>query len=150
MTQLTQHFALAELTHSDSAVRLGLDNAPTPEALANLATLARGLEAVRAALGSVPLYISSGYRSRAVNAAVGGSRTSQHMAGEAADFVAPEFGTPRQICEHLASLGDALQFDQLIYEGTWVHISFTAGRQRRSVLTAHFANGGVRYTQGLA
>jgi hypothetical protein len=148
--KLSRHFTLDELTRSDTAVRLGLDNSPTQEVISNLQVLAQGLERVRAALGSVPLYISSGYRSPEVNKAIGGSRTSQHMAGEAADFTAPEFGTPTQIAEHLAALADSLQFDQLILEGgRWVHISFTQNRARRSVLTATFTKGIAKYTEGL-
>lgn len=145
---LSSHFTLAELTNSQEAVRKGLDNSPTPEILENLRQTAAGLERVREILDE-PMFISSGYRSPKVNAAVGGSRTSQHMNGEAVDFTSPNYGTPLQICQAIVSNADFIDFDQLIYEGTWVHISFS-DTPRREVLTARFAGGKASYTRGLA
>lgn len=143
---LTPHFTLEELTHSDLAARRGIDNRPPADVLPCLITLARKLEEVRDALGA-PLLVHSGYRSPAVNRAVGGSTMSAHCAGYAADFIAPAFGEPRQVAQALASSG--IEFDQLIYEGTWVHISCDP-QQRRHVLTAHFNGGPATYTQGVA
>lgn len=146
---LTPHFTLAEFTDSDTALRRGIDNTPPPDVLENLRlVLAPGMEAVRSVLG-VPLQIRSGYRSPALNAAVGGAAASQHVTGHAADFVAPAYGTPREVAGELVRKMAALRFDQLIYEGTWVHVSF-APRPRNQVLTAHFGGGRVSYTQGLA
>lgn len=148
--RLGRHFLLSEFLRSETATRRGLANVPDGHALRNLReVLAPGLERVRALLG-VPVQITSGYRSPAVNAAVGGSAASQHCHGLAADFVAPDFGTPRSIARHLAQQAEALGFDQLIFEGTWVHISFVPDNPRRQALTAHFGAGPVTYTKGIA
>lgn len=125
MTHLSPHFTLAELTLSDTAARLGLDNAPPPDVMAALARTAQGLEAVRIRLGGAPIQVLSGYRSPEVNAAVGGQRNSQHMRGEAADIVAPRFGDPMSLAVALRDSG--IEYDQLILEfGRWVHVSFAA------------------------
>lgn len=148
--RLQQNFRLIELVRSQTATRLGIDNTPTPEALANIRnTLAPGLQRVRNCLGA-PMFISSGYRGPALNQAVRGSRNSQHSHGLAADFVADSFGTPKTVVRYLMQRSGEIRFDQLIWEGTWVHISFVADRPRSQVLTAHFAGGGVTYSQGLA
>lgn len=146
MTQLSEHFTLQELTSSDVALRKGIDNTPPEDVVSNLTELALALEQVRELLGC-PMHINSGYRSPKLNAAVGGSSTSAHMTGQAADFVAPDFGTPQQIAHHIAA--SAIPFDQLIFEGTWVHFGIR-GDMRRQVLTAHFSGGKVTYTQGIA
>ena len=147
--QLTPNFHLSEFLHSDTALRLGIDNSPSDEHVKNLIELlAPGMQRVRDLLG-VPVSISSGYRSRQLNVAVRGSLKSQHCTGNAADFSAPGFGTPRDICRHLVHHRVEINFDQLIFEGTWVHISFSR-EPRHSVLTAHFNRGRVAYTQGIA
>lgn len=146
MTQLSEHFTLEEMTASDVAIRKGIDNTPDAAIVANLTELAGCLEQVRALLG-VPMHINSAYRSPKVNAAVGGSTTSAHMTGEAADFVAPGFGTPQDIAK--AIVASDIQFDQLIYEGTWVHFGIR-GDMRRQVLTANFSGGKATYSQGIA
>lgn len=124
--QLTPHFTLLELTRSATADRLRVDNTPTPKALDNLKRTAQMLEGVRSVLG-VPVIVTSGYRSRAVNAAVGGVTSSDHATGQAADVVAPKFGTPYEIAKALAPHVDELGIGQLIYESIggkqWVHIS---------------------------
>lgn len=132
LSRLSTHFTLAELTASATARQLGLDNRPGPVTLRNLRTLAAGLERVRAILGGVPIRVSSGYRAPAVNAAVGGSPTSGHILGLAADFTAPAFGGPLAICRALVA--SDLAFDQVLEEGTWVHLSFDP-RLRRQALT---------------
>lgn len=145
--QLSAHFSLDELTASQTATRKGIDNTPPADVMPAMQELANGLERVRRILG-VPMQINSGYRSAKLNAAVGGSKTSQHCKGEAADFVAPQFGNPMEVCRAIVANADEIQFDQLIYEGAWIHISFTPD-PRQSVLTAHFGNGGVKYSAGL-
>lgn len=148
--RLHQSFWLSEFLRSDTAVRKGIDNIPSATALANIRNvLAPGMQRVRDAL-RMPVLITSGYRSLALNQAVGGSASSQHVAGLACDFVAPDFGTPRSIARHLSQQAEALGFDQLIFEGTWVHISFVPDNPRRQVLTAHFGGGMVTYTKGVA
>lgn len=148
--QLSQHFHLDEFTVSQEATRRGLDNTPTPPAMRGLLRLAALLEDVRVLLGEQPISISSGYRSPAVNKAVGGSPKSAHLAGLAADFVCPGYGTPLQVCQEIA--GSGIAFDQLIYEGTWVHIGLApvGAVPRREVLTARFLRGApVQYLRGL-
>lgn len=149
--QLSPHFRLSEFLHSQAAVRLGLANEPPPAALNNLRRVAQSLERVRTVLGDVPLLISSGYRSPDVNRAVGGAANSAHLAGLAADFTAPRFGTPREICRALARA--SMTFDQLIFEGTWVHFAIApAGVQPRGErLTAVFHPGApTTYLKGFA
>jgi hypothetical protein len=147
MTQLTEHFSTDELTFSETAVRRGIDNTPDAEVFANLQMLAYGLERVRSILG-YPVNVSSGYRSPKLNAAIGGSKSSQHMQGLASDFTCQEFGSPHDICVALQHEAGYISFDQLIYEGNWVHISFD-DKPRGEVLTAHFNNGKASYTKGL-
>jgi hypothetical protein len=144
--RIVPSFYLSEFLHSDTAVRRGLDNTPDALSLANIRNfLAPGMQSVRELLGR-PVVISSGFRSPAVNRAVGGSRTSQHMVGLAADFICPGFGTPLQVARALVA--SSIKFDQLIQEGTWVHVSFNA-HPRRSVLTAVFTPNGTTYRDGL-
>lgn len=145
---VTANFRLSEFLTSETATRLGLDNTPPADVLANLRNvLLPGMQAVRDILGK-PVYIMSGYRSPEVNAAVRGARTSQHVSGHAADFRSPEFGPPSAVTAELVRHIKTLKFDQLIYEGSWVHISFSS-RPRNQVLTAHFTPAGVSYTRGL-
>lgn len=146
---LQQSFRLSEFVRSDYAVRQGIDNMPKARELANLRNiLAPGMQRVRDCLGA-PVFVTSGYRCPELNRAIGGSASSQHCKGLAADFICPSFGTAKKVARHLLEHGD-LRFDQLIWEGGWVHISFTEGAPRRQVLTAHFTGGGVSYAEGLA
>lgn len=147
MTILTPHFRLEELTNSSTAQRLLIDNTPPDNVLANLQILAEGLEKVRALLPiqNSPLHIDSGYRCPDLNKAVHGAADSAHMTGYAADFTCSIVGTP----EYIVSLiqNSDIKFDQLIQEGTWVHISFDP-RMRQEILTAHFTPEGTTYSVG--
>lgn len=145
--RLSPNFTLAEFTVSDRGARAGLSNMPTAEHFAALKHTAKKSEEVRKALKDKPMLINSAYRSPAVNRLVGGSSTSQHCKGEAIDFISPGYGTPLQICKAIIEAG--IEFDQLIYEGTWVHISFSRTRSRKQVLTAHFTRKGVTYSNGI-
>ena len=145
MTALSQHFSLEEMVASEYAERRGIDNTPPPDVLEHLRATADALEDVRSFLGH-PIIIRSGYRSPALNKAIGGATHSAHMAGAAADFICPAYGTPLQICEGLEV--SRIKFDQLLYEGTWVHISF-ATPMRQEVLTAKFTAQGAQYSKGL-
>lgn len=140
---LTTHFTLEELTHSDVALRRGIDNTPSADIVANLQILAEGLEKVRSLLGA-PIIISSGFRCPDLNRLIGGAVHSQHMEGRAADFVSPEKGAPVDVCRQIA--GSNIPFDQLIYEYTWCHVSFRDG-PRHSILTLDRATGG--YLDGI-
>lgn len=145
-------FWLSEFLRSDTAVRRGLDNLPTAAVLNTMRNvLGPGMQRIRDAL-SVPVLITSGYRSPALNAAVGGSRNSVHQIGLAADFIAPAFGTPRSIAHYLMDRCGEIRFHQLIWEGQWVHVAFpTQGTPPAGeVLTAHFHGGTVTYSRGVA
>lgn len=132
---LTEHFTYEELIASDYARRKGIDNTPSDPVRANLLVLARQLEVVRGILG-VPIEITSGYRCLAVNRALGSKDTSAHVQGLAADFRAPQFGTPLEVAQELARHADAIGYDQLIHEfRSWVHIGFRAEGARGQVLT---------------
>src|SRR5262245_5757914 len=142
--QLSPNFSLNALTYSETAEKSGIDNTPPPDVVANLKRLAAGLENVQALLGA-PLEISSGYRSAALNEAVGGSGTSQHMQGLAVDFACPTFGSPLEIARAIQQ--SDVEFDQCILEyGRWVHLSF-GDAPRRRMLTIYDEEKG--YVAGL-
>lgn len=148
--RLQQNFWLSELLRSDLAVRKGIENKPGPAELANVRhVLAPGLQRVRNLLGA-PMLVTSGFRCAELNAALGSRADSQHRQGLAADFVCTEFGTAKAVARYLVDHGTELRFDQLIWEGSWVHISFVPDKPRGQVLTAHFRGGGVSYSTGLA
>lgn len=133
---LSPHFALAEFCVSDTAARRGIDNTPPGHVIQALERTALGLEAVRVRLGTAPITITSGYRSLPLNRLIGSRDSSQHVMGEAADFICPRFGTPAEIVAAVRDSG--IPFDQLILEyarngGGWVHMSFT-DRPRRMAL----------------
>jgi hypothetical protein len=142
--KLTEHFSLEELTRSDYAIRHGIDNPPPNDLLASAIMLADGLERVRAVL-SVPIYIKSGYRGPKVNAAIGGSSSSQHMKLQAADFV-PIGMDLMDAMQSIVDHEEFIAFDQLIYEGQWIHASFST-EYRGDVLRAHFNGNGVTYSK---
>jgi hypothetical protein len=151
--KLSPNFWLAELTVSETAERRGIDNVPDTFALANLYKTAALLEQVRALLGNKTILVSSGYRGPELNAAIGGAKSSDHMRGEAADFRCPSYGSPLEVCR--AIVKSNIKFGQLIWEGTWVHISVPDGSARDGeVLTATFVkqpNGKTKavYSKGL-
>jgi putative chitinase len=136
--QLTPHFSLAELTVTNQKI----DNTPSKEVIEVLRTTAFYMEKVREILGNVAITINSGYRSPDVNRAVGGTSNSSHTHGYAVDFTA--YGhTPLTISNILSKSN--LKFDQLIYEKTWVHISFDP-RMRGNILTL---KGKGKYIKGI-
>lgn len=150
--KLSEHLDLSEVTRSDSAKRKGISNEPTAEHLANFKKLAENVfEPIRKHFGK-PIHISSGYRSAALNKAIGGSSSSQHCTGEAIDIDMDGSAngiTNRMVFDYIKA---NLNFDQLIWEfGTkdnpdWVHVSFKAnGTQRKQVLKAVKAAGKTAY-----
>ena len=151
--QLSPHLSLAEMVRSSTAKRRGIRNLPTPEALVNMKILAEKIfEPVRQHFG-VPIYVTSGYRCKALNDAIGGSPTSQHMQGEAMDIDMD--GTTNGVTNAMIFnyIRHNLDFDQLIWEfGTasnpdWVHVSYESrGTQRKQVLLAKKVNGRTKYT----
>lgn len=139
--QLTDHFSLEELSVT---LHREIDNTPPEWVIPKLRYVAQCMEQVRVLLGK-PVIVHSGYRCEALNTLVAGAKNSQHLFGEACDFTMPAFGSPYEVC--CAIEASDLRFDQLIYEGSWVHLSFTAERQpRRSVLTWRKGQG---YDTGL-
>jgi zinc D-Ala-D-Ala carboxypeptidase len=130
--RLSPHFSLEELTHSDTATRLGIDNTPTVEVIDNLTFLAKELEYVRDILGH-PMLISSGFRSYALNDYLGSKRTSSHTKGLAVDFICPSFGNPDNVCDAIVMAN--VNYDQVILEyGRWVHLSFHPDNPRNEAL----------------
>lgn len=128
---MAKYFTLSELTHSDTAVKQKIDNTPPPDVLPKLATLANKLlDPIRERWGS-PLHVNSGFRSPALNKAVGGASTSQHLRGEAADITA---GSPEKntrlfgLIKGMIDAGE-ITVGQLIWEKgdsrgpAWVHVS---------------------------
>jgi hypothetical protein len=141
--KLSEHLSLIEVTRSDSAKRRNISNQPTPEHLENLKVLAANIfEPIRVHF-KVPIFVSSGYRSKDLNTAIGGSLTSQHCTGEALDIDMDGSGdgvTNAMVFEYIKN---NLNFDQLIWEfgspdnPDWVHVSYeSTGRQRKQILKA--------------
>ena len=143
--KLSDHFTLAEMTASNTAARKGIDNTPPDAIVDQLILTADRMEKIRALLLGKPIRILSGYRSPRLNRAVGGSRTSAHMTGQAVDFVCPDFGTPAQIVDFLGR--ELKGFDQIIEEfGQWVHVGWAA-KPRGQLLKARKVGGRTVYTQ---
>ena len=150
MTQLTEHFKLSEMTVSPTAKRLGLSNTPTPEHIENMRYCCEKiLEPVRAKFG--PVTINSSYRAPAVNKAVGGSKTSQHVNGQAIDFEVKGVDN-KKVADWVA---DNLEFDQVILEfytagdknSGWVHASIKkeGGNRRQRLIAKKSKAGGTQY-----
>ncbi len=130
-----KHFTIKELTASATAQRLDIDNTPTAEAVANLQQLvANVLDPLRETYGR-PIYVNSGYRCPALNRAVGGVPSSQHLTGEAADITAGNNRENRRLLGLIKKM--KLPVDQVIDEQdcTWLHVSY-GPRHRRSFFTA--------------
>jgi len=124
--ELSEHFSLDELVHSDLAIRKGINNDPSANIISNLGRLAQLLEQVRKVVAK-PIGINSGYRCPELNKAVGGQPNSQHMVGCAADIKVSGL-TPDDLVK--AIINSDIQFDQLIREfDSWVHISVTNNPQ---------------------
>ena len=115
---LSEHFTLEELTHTDHRQ---FDNTPNDAEMANLVRLANFLEEVKTVLGGKPVMINSAFRCKQVNDAVGSKDTSQHRIGCAADIRVPGM-TPDQVVK--AVIASGLEYDQIIREfDRWTHIS---------------------------
>ena len=148
--KISQHLTLAELIRSESAKRLCISNMPIQEHIENLKGLAENIfEPIRNHFGS-PIYISSGYRSQKLNAAIGGSMNSQHSRGMAIDIDMDGTDIKNSAIFEYAK---TLPFDQLIWEfGTkdnpdWVHISYSP-LNRKQILYATKRNGKTIYNKG--
>ena len=148
--QLSKNLSLAEVMRSETAKRKGISNMPTPEHIENFKLLAENVfQPIREHFG-VPIHISSGYRSKALNTAVGGSLTSQHCSGEAIDIDMD--GTSVTNAQIFNYIKDNLNFDQMIWEfgndtnPDWVHVSYeSTGKQRKQILKAVKSAKGTAY-----
>jgi hypothetical protein len=150
--KISEHLDLSEVTRSDSAKRKGISNEPTEEHLENFKKLAANVfEPIRNHFG-FPIHISSGYRSKALNTAIGGSLTSQHCKGEAIDIDMDGSSngiTNKMVFDYIKA---NIKFDQMIWEfgndtnPDWVHVSYSAsGKQRGQILKAIKSNGATKY-----
>lgn len=153
MMKLTANFSLNELTQSETALRKGLDNTPNEEVIANLKLLAeKVLQPVREHYGK-GVKVNSGYRSPDVNASVGGSKTSDHCKGQAADIEIPGIANA-DLAEYIKA---NLQFTQLILEfytqgipdSGWVHVSYDPANLKCQTLTAVKKDGKTVYLPGI-
>lgn len=146
--QLSPHFHLREFTSSQTAERLGREIFAAQDIVDNLRALCLTLlEPLRVELGR-PMVITSGYRPFWLNEAVGGSKTSAHMKGLAADIKVVGM-SPLTFCRWVAMCDHP--FDQCIMEGSWTHLAIAPHgvKPRCQVLTAHFDGKGVTYSEGL-
>ena len=150
---LTANFSLHELTKSETALRMGFDNTPGDQEIAALTLLAQKvLQPVRDHYGK-GVKVNSGYRSPESNAAVGGSKTSDHCKGQAADIEIP--GIPN--AELAQWIMDNLEYTQLILEfytpgvpdSGWVHVSYDPNNLKKQELTAMKVAGKTQYVPGL-
>jgi len=151
MTRISDHLSLAEITKSQTATRLGIDNTPTVTHMIALRAIAENIfEPIRKHFG-VAIGVSSGYRSKSLNDAIGGSSRSQHCHSQALDIDADIYGriTNGELFRYIRH---GLDFDQLIWEfgddndPAWVHVSFVDdGTNRGEILKAYRDNGRVKY-----
>ena len=131
--KLSANFTLEELTRSDVAKSRNIDNPPPSYILPKLSTLAAGLEQIRTLLGDKPLRITSGYRCFMLNSAIGSKPTSQHITGNAADFVCDAYGAPNEIVK--AIVESDIEYDQIICEhDAWVHVSFSTRNRQQALI----------------
>ena len=135
--KLSKNFALSEITHSNTAKRLGIDNEPTETHLQNMQHLVDNLiQPLRDAVG--PIRVSSGYRNPELNRAIGGSRSSQHCKGEALDLQFWQIGKMMNELIYEWILDSGIEFDQMIneFDFAWIHISLKKKGSRNQVLEA--------------
>ena len=144
---LSKNFTLNEFTKSVSAIRNGVGNEPTKEHIRNIQLLVKFvLQPIREALG-LPIKITSGYRSEALNKLIGGSKRSQHCKGQAADiqFRVDGVMNNKAIWDKVLELG--LPFDQMIneFDFTWIHISYNHEKNRKHLLEAYKEGSKTKY-----
>lgn len=147
--KLSEHFTLEELTFSEMARRLGVDNSPDDGQLSNLRQVASLMETIRHLVEDFPIVVHSGFRTAVVNRAIGGVATSAHCLGLACDFTCPSFGKPEVVAAKIVEA--EIQYDQLILEYGWVHVGLSpeGGRLRNESLTKASAKSaygiGIRF-----
>ena len=139
--KLTEHFTLEEMIVSEYAARNGIKNTPSATAVQNLTLLCQNVLEPLRQIVQKPVIITSGYRSKKVNEAIGGSSTSQHMKGQAADFIVIGL----TLDEVFTIVAGQLPFDQLIQEfGQWIHASYKEPLRKEKLLAKH-VNGKTKY-----
>lgn len=149
--RLSKNLTLKEAIKSNTATRLGISNMPEQWEIDNLRAVAENVfQPIRDHFG-VPIGVSSGYRSKALNKAIGGSKYSQHMIGEALDIDADIYGKVTN-AEIFNFVKNNLEWDQMIWEfgddeePNWVHISYKArGQNRKQLKRAYRDERGVHY-----
>lgn len=147
--KISKHLSLEEVTHSDYAVKHNINNIPTEAQLANLKLIAEKVFEPMREHFDKPIRVSSGYRSRVLNKAIGGSITSQHCTGQALDI--DNSGGEILNAQIFHFIKDNLEFDQLIWEfgnskePSWVHVSYSKNN-RKQILKAKKVNGKSTYT----
>jgi zinc D-Ala-D-Ala carboxypeptidase len=148
MGDISKNFSLSEFTYSQSAARAGHPLLPDDKQRNYLIQLVRTtLQPIREMLDR-PIVITSGFRDQWLNTLIGGAKDSQHMKGQAADFIVIGM-TPHDVCKEI--LRSEMRFDQLISEfGRWTHISSVPGPAVRKVaLTAKSSDGTTIYYDGI-
>ena len=166
---LSEHFTLAEAVYSSTAQRLGFDNTPSQQVIANATIAAEGMEEVRALLGNLGIHVDSWIRCEQLEIVLTVNdfkawcaknnrplksesdwaeyfARKGHPQGWAIDFICSGYGTPLEIVQAIAA--SSIKFDQCIQEGNWAHISFDP-RMRQQVLTATFVKGAATYSKGV-
>ena len=144
--KLSEHFTLAEMTFSPTAIKKGIDNTPNAQTIKNLQALCeKVLEPLRAHIGG-PIKVSSGYRSDALNSLIGGAKSSQHKTGQAADVDLKD-----KCAEAFKWIMANLDYDQIIWEfgndeqPDWIHVSYSTKGNRKNAMRAIKSNGKTKY-----
>ena len=149
--KMSTNFTLSEMISSQTATRLGIDNTPNDDQIENLTELCeKVLQPIRDKFG--PVRVTSGLRVPELNTAIGGSGSSQHCKGEAADINMCSKGCSGINADVFNYIKDNLVFDQLIWEfgkscPSWVHVSYKYGHNRGQILKASKKNGKTVYSK---
>lgn len=146
MGDMSANFSLSEFQVSQTAARMGRELVLGKKEKNNLVLLTRTVMQPVRDLLDAPVVITSGYRPEWLNTLIGGSKSSQHIKGQAADFIV----VGMQVLEAAHKIQEQIGFDQLICEfNKWIHISFCPGPMRGEVLTAQSSDGTTQYYTGL-
>lgn len=149
METLSKYFSYQEAFASTRATKEGIDNHTSDVAiLSAIKNAAWNMDKVRELLAN-PIHVNSWYRCPKLNSLISKAVSSQHLRGEAIDFVCPGFGTPYEVAMEILNHKGEIRYDQLIYERTWVHISFSSDTSRPNRLVALTLQSNGQYFQGI-